>query len=483
MKCFRIFSAAATGTRRIFSRYPSASFASKSGASARSAAGSSVRSSGTNGPNTTRPSEVALVEDRLHDVPAAGEALHHPRDRLLRERIALHRPDGGDAALAARGLRPDVAAEVGVPDAHLDELVAHLVEHLDADAVQLGEGVADVPERPEVEQVPERQPLLQERRRHRHRAGASARPRAAHVHVREDLPEELALRHVPGGLEAEAPVEAAVGELEQRVQRLEDALAADRHRGHDARLDHAQEVAELGVAPRVLEIALVHLDDDGQGPVVEPVRLQVLQHVVPVGERRRRLAAARVGDEHHRVGALEHDAPGGLVHHLARHRVELQLHLHARPRAEEHGHHVEEQRPIVLRVERHETPADLGMDLLEERLEVRRLPGQRRAVIDDLHGDLAGLGVELGHFAVGRGGCRSPGAYCTRSRRADRVSPRGGWKAARTESRCSLDAHRGRVTPGARGRRRAPTRRAPPPPTATVDSSATWRGKRGRSPS
>ena len=184
------------------------------------------------------------------------------------------------------------------------------------------------------------------------------------------------------------------------------------------------QVAELVLAARVLEVALVHLDDDGQGPVVEPVRLQVLQHVVPVGERRGRLAAARVGDEGHRVRALEHDAAGGLVHHLARHRVELQLHLHARLRPEEDGHHVEEEGAVVLRVERHEPPAHLRIDLLEERLEVRRLPGERGAVVDDLDGDLAGLCVELDH---GSGGAAAPGAVLYRipGRRSASAARRG----------------------------------------------------------
>ena len=213
----------------------------------------------------------------------------------------------------------------------------------------------------------------------------------------EDAGEELLLGHLPALAEPQGPVQAAVGEREQGPEGLHHPLAAHRHRRHHGRADHLAQVAELVLAAGVGQVALVELDDDGQGPVVEPVRLQVLQHVVPVGQRGGRLAAAAVGHEDDGVGPLQHDAPGRLVDHLARHRVELELHLDAGLGLEEDRHHVEEEGPVVLGVQRHEPAADLRGDLLVERLEVGGLAGERRAVIDDLDRQLARLVVELDH--------------------------------------------------------------------------------------
>ena len=55
MKCFRIFSAVPMGTCRIFPWKPRAAFSSKSSAMDLRVVGSSGASSGTKGPNTTRP--------------------------------------------------------------------------------------------------------------------------------------------------------------------------------------------------------------------------------------------------------------------------------------------------------------------------------------------------------------------------------------------------------------------------------------------
>jgi len=55
-------------------------------------------------------------------------------------------------------------------------LFSGVVEDLDADAVELGEGVADLRERPEVEEVAERRRLEEYRLLHLH--VASTRPRS-----------------------------------------------------------------------------------------------------------------------------------------------------------------------------------------------------------------------------------------------------------------------------------------------------------------
>ena len=116
---------------------------------------------------------VALVQDGLRDVAAAGEAVEHPLDPLLGERIVLHAADGGHALLAPRALGPDVAAEVGVADLHVDQLVPLGVEDLEPDPIQLHEGLADVGEGPQVEQITQRARRLEHRGRQAHAAGPS----------------------------------------------------------------------------------------------------------------------------------------------------------------------------------------------------------------------------------------------------------------------------------------------------------------------
>ena len=110
-----------------------------------------------------------------------------------------------------------------------------------------------------------------------------------------------------------------------------------------------------------------------------------------------RLGAARVGDERDRVGALEHDPAGRLVHHLAG--TVNSFSFTFAPEAVRKNTGIRSKNRVrssfVSSVMRR--PRTFGIDLLEELLEVGRLPGQRGAVIDDLDRELALLGVDLGH--------------------------------------------------------------------------------------
>ena len=52
---------------------------------------------------------------------------------------------------------------------------------------------------------------------------------------------------------------------------------------------------------------------------------------------------------------------------------------------EDEREHVEEERAVVLRLERHEPPAAVLARELVERAQVGRLPAERRPVVDELH--------------------------------------------------------------------------------------------------
>jgi len=121
------------------------------------------------GPEDDPPDDVALVDHRLHAVAAAGEAVEDGGLGLLGHLLALHPAHRGDALGAPVRLLPDVAAEVGVPDLHVHQLVALGVEDLEAHAVQLGERLADLAEGLEVDQLAQRGLGLQDGRRQGHR--------------------------------------------------------------------------------------------------------------------------------------------------------------------------------------------------------------------------------------------------------------------------------------------------------------------------
>src|SRR5207248_10653197 len=65
------------------------------------------------------------------------------------------------------------------------------------------------------------------------------------------------------------------------------------------------------------------------------------------------------------------------------------------------GRRVEEQGPVVGRIQRQQMDAELRLDALVEGEEVGRLPGEAGAVVDDLERQLALARVEL-HAAITR---------------------------------------------------------------------------------
>src|SRR6185437_7132719 len=88
--------------------------------------------------------------------------------------------------------------------------------------------------------------------------------------------------------------------------------------------------------------------------------------------------------------ALEDELARGLVVDLAWHRVELKLGREARDLAKVERQKVEEERAVGLRGERHHAPFSIVGHLTVDVMQVRRLSGPARSVVDDLARDLAG---------------------------------------------------------------------------------------------
>ena len=117
------------------------------------------------GPEDQPPHQVAFVDDGHHDIAQPGEALDHPGlfgavDDL--ESIVLEAGDNAGAGLPRTAELPEVAAELGVADADVDELVAGAVEDLDAHPVQVGEGCHHLTKAVDVDKVDEGNALVED---------------------------------------------------------------------------------------------------------------------------------------------------------------------------------------------------------------------------------------------------------------------------------------------------------------------------------
>src|ERR1700730_3902687 len=193
-------------------------------------------------------------------------------------------------------------------------------------------------------------------------------------------------------------VDLLEGELHQPQEGLDHSLSLDRDRLVDRLLVLPPHLLDGFVGRGVTEVLLVPLDHVGHRIDVQAVRLEVLHHVQPVLVVFLALARLAVGDEGDGVGALQHDPAGRVVHHLAGHREELELHLEGAG-GENQGKGVEEKGAVVGRVQGHQVTAELWLDALVERAQVRRLPREAGALIDDLERQLALSRIEL-HPAV-----------------------------------------------------------------------------------
>ena len=120
---------------------------------------------GQEGPEDDAPEHVPFVEDGQHEIPQTAEAVAH-RDLRLLERAHLDVRDRLGAEPAARRAGEHVGAEVAGGRLDVDELGPLGVEDLEADLVEVHEGLADLGEGRQIEQLAEDELLLQDAFRH-----------------------------------------------------------------------------------------------------------------------------------------------------------------------------------------------------------------------------------------------------------------------------------------------------------------------------
>ena len=183
--------------------------------------------------------------------------------------------------------------------------------------------------------------------------------------------------------------------LEHRAQRLEDAVAPDRHRLQPRRAPPVERDGQLLDRRDLGQVPLVVLEDEGDRGRVELVRGQVAVHLLEAGHVLLEPVRRRVRDEHHRVRAARHQPPRGRVGRLPGHGHDLEADVEAVEADPAQGQEVEEDRAVLLRVDGDELAAVTALGRGVERLEVGRLPADRRPVVQDLQLDDAVAGFEF----------------------------------------------------------------------------------------
>ena len=159
--------------------------------------------------------------------------------------------------------------------------------------------------------------------------------------------------------------------------------------GHAAKVER---IGQFGPAEDEIarEVLLVVLQHERHGARVDAVFGEVRVQILKALDVLLELARLAVGHEHDAVGALKHELARRLVVDLPGHGVELELGREAGDRAEIERQEVEEQRAIRLRRERDHLPFPIIGNLPVDVMQIRRLSGPTRPVVDDFARDLAG---------------------------------------------------------------------------------------------
>ncbi len=185
--------------------------------------------------------------------------------------------------------------------------------------------------------------------------------------------------------------------LRALLERRENAFARYR-RGLEPRKVHVVQLRlQLLDRNHVRQVAFVVLHHHRNGGEIESVLAKVLFEVAKRLDVLLHLALLAVRHEYHAVDALKHQFARGVVVDLPRNGVEMEPRVHAGDLAEVERKKVEKERPVALRGYGGEVATMrvgyAGMD----HLQVGRLAGKTRAVVDDLAVDLPGRKVYLNH--------------------------------------------------------------------------------------
>src|SRR5512138_114419 len=206
----------------------------------------------------------------------------------------------------------------------------------------------------------------------------------------------------PGQGALAALLELGQDELGDGLQRLEDADAGGRDRlvlGDVPRVEQPAELLDRGDVRQVALVVLDHVRD-----LVEVVALlgEVHSQVLDRLDVGLHALDLRVGHEDDTVHALQDQLPAGVVEHLAGDRVEVEAGLEPPDLAEREGQEVAEERALGLGRQGDHLPLRVRVRLRVDVLQVRRLPAEAGAVIDDLAVDLARAVVDEAHRSGGR---------------------------------------------------------------------------------
>ncbi len=143
----------------------------------------------------------------------------------------------------------------------------------------------------------------------------------------------------------------------------------------------------LGQDQIARQVLLVVLEHDGQLPDVDTLAEQIVLEILQALEIVVEAPRLTVSDEHDPVRSLQHELPRGVVVALPRNRIELKLRAEAGNVAQLQGGEVEEEGSVGLGRERnHPATAGFGHPAVDV-LQVGRLPGPARPIVDDLAGD------------------------------------------------------------------------------------------------
>ena len=219
------------------------------------------------------------------------------------------------------------------------------------------------------------------------------------------------------------------GSGEDRRERLQDTLAADRDRGDRLRLAAVEGAVEGLDLQHLRQVALVVLEDEGHLGGVEVVGEEVLRHLPVALEVLLPAVERRVRDEDERVRPLQHQSAGRRVHRLAGDGQDLQPQVEAAEARRLEGEEVEEDRPVLGGVDRDHLAAALGVGAAVQHVQVGRLPPDGGPVVDELDLDRAVAVIQLDHD--GSTPRRELGeAECNRAQRKEKGPPACGRRAA-----------------------------------------------------
>src|SRR2546425_9245606 len=127
--------------------------------------------------------------------------------------------------------------------------------------------------------------------------------------------------------------------------------------------------------------------------VLQQIALQILQALEILVE----LAGLAVAHKHDAIGALQHEPSRRVVIDLPRHRVELESRREAGDLPQVDGEKIEEQRAVGLGGQRYHASAPGLGNATVDVVQIRRLSGPARSVVDDFARDLAAREVDQGH--------------------------------------------------------------------------------------